>query len=175
VEECLNFCETVALKAFVEEREVGLANEKGEKKQAEITVLREESKNDKEEEQKEHIVDEVIFGNSEGAIGVGNRQVESTEFLIMLEEKHGGYFRLKVGKGLDLAKAFDEFEKRKADLRIYDYNISQFSLEQVFINLARNQEEEPVKYFNGQSPTERQSQSTHPLYTEIGSSNIAHP
>jgi hypothetical protein len=66
----------------------------------------------------------------------------NNEFSIVFEEQHASYFRLKVSSGLDLAKAFNEFEKNKNFLSIYDYNISQFSLEQVFINFAKDQEEE---------------------------------
>jgi ABC-type multidrug transport system ATPase subunit len=69
-------------------------------------------------------------------------ETENNDFSIVFEEQHASYFRLKVSQGLDLAKAFDEFERNKALLSIYDYNISQFSLEQVFINFAKEQEEE---------------------------------
>lgn len=52
---------------------------------------------------------------------------------IELEERHGGYFRLKIGKGLDLGRAFEELEKSKSRLGIYDYNISHLSLDHIFI------------------------------------------
>ncbi len=64
-------------------------------------------------------------------------------FSVELEERHGGYFKLRVSKNIDLAKAFDALERNKLRLSIYDYNISQFTLEQVFIKFAREQEEEP--------------------------------
>lgn len=59
-----------------------------------------------------------------------------------IEEEHGGYFRLHVPGNVDLAAAFDALERNKAALEIYDYSISQCSLEQVFIRFAREQEEE---------------------------------
>jgi ABC-type multidrug transport system ATPase subunit/ABC-type multidrug transport system permease subunit len=67
-------------------------------------------------------------------------------FSIQLEERHVTYFRLKVSRGMDLSKAFEEFEKNKEELKIFDYNISQFSLEQVFLNLAKEngETEEPI-------------------------------
>jgi ABC-type multidrug transport system ATPase subunit len=72
----------------------------------------------------------------------GDDLENNNDFSIVFEEQHASYFRLKVSSGLDLAKAFNEFEKNKSLLSIYDYNISQFSLEQVFINFAKDQEEE---------------------------------
>lgn len=59
-----------------------------------------------------------------------------------VEEEHGGYFRLRVHGSIDLALTFDSLEKNKASMEIYDYNVSQCSLEQVFIRFAREQEEE---------------------------------
>ena len=64
---------------------------------------------------------------------------------VVLEELHGGYFRMRVGQDINLANAFDALEKYKGEYEIYDYNISQCSLEQVFIRFAREQEEEPAK------------------------------
>lgn len=61
----------------------------------------------------------------------------------VLDEKHGGYLRLKVDRShLDLATTFQAFEDHKKELRIFDYSVSQSSLEQVFIQFAREQEEE---------------------------------
>jgi hypothetical protein len=86
-------------------------------------------------------------------------------FSIQLEERHVTYFRLKVSRGMDLSKAFEEFEKNKEELKIFDYNISQFSLEQVFLNLAKEngETEEPVSPNNTsgrlqQPPLQQQQQ-----------------
>jgi len=60
----------------------------------------------------------------------------------VVEEVHGGYVRLKVSKDLDLAAAFSALEHNKEALQILDYNISQCTLEQVFLKFAKDQEEE---------------------------------
>ena len=60
----------------------------------------------------------------------------------VVEEVHGGYVRLKVSKDVDLAAAFSALEDNKAALQILDYNISQCTLEQVFLKFAKDQEEE---------------------------------
>ena len=73
----------------------------------------------------------------------------------VLDEKHGGYFRLKVGRDVDLARAFSSLEEFKEKLSIYDYNISQCTLEQVFIQFAKEQEEEVALVTpQAQSPTQ---------------------
>lgn len=63
---------------------------------------------------------------------------------LSIDEQHGGYFRLKVSRGLDLANTFRVLEAVKVEMQIYDYNVSQSSLEQVFIKFAKDQEEEPA-------------------------------
>lgn len=54
------------------------------------------------------------------------------EFLIV-EERYGGYARLRTGQDLDLSVAFDGFEQHKSAFGIHDYSISQGSLDRVFI------------------------------------------
>lgn len=68
----------------------------------------------------------------------------SQTFKVDLVERHGGYFKLNVSNNIDLAKAFNALESNKSKLNIYDYNISQFTLEQVFIKFAREQDESSV-------------------------------
>ena len=49
-----------------------------------------------------------------------------------VDELHGGYFRLQVAQdGIDLPTVFNELQTNKNRLKIYDYNISQCTLEQV--------------------------------------------
>ncbi len=43
---------------------------------------------------------------------------------------------------LNLSTSFDLFERRKVDLCIIDYSISQCTLEQIFIRFAKQQDEE---------------------------------
>ena len=59
-----------------------------------------------------------------------------------IDEIHGGYMRLKVNNDIDLANAFQMLEQSKIVYDIYDYSISQCTLEQVFIQFAKDQEEE---------------------------------
>jgi energy-coupling factor transporter ATP-binding protein EcfA2 len=76
--------------------------------------------------------EEEEVGVIAGAVGVE----------VVVEEVHGGYARLKVSREVDLAAAFQLLEEHKAALRILDYSISQCTLEQVFLNFAKDQEEE---------------------------------
>ena len=62
-----------------------------------------------------------------------------------IDEIHGGYIRLKVDNNIDLANAFQILEQSKIIYHIYDYSISQCTLEQVFIQFAKDQEEERSK------------------------------
>jgi len=62
-----------------------------------------------------------------------------------IDEVHGGFIRLKVNNDIDLAYAFQALEESKAPYSIYDYSISQCTLEQVFIQFAKDQEEETTK------------------------------
>jgi len=60
-----------------------------------------------------------------------------------MEEAHGGYFRMKVAsRQVDLARVFQAFEDNKQQLQIFDYSVSQCTLEQIFLQFAKDQEEE---------------------------------
>jgi hypothetical protein len=59
-----------------------------------------------------------------------------------VEEEHAGYFRLRVRNDVDLGEAFTYLEGMKRDEMILDYALSQSTLEQIFINFAKEQEEE---------------------------------
>jgi len=58
-----------------------------------------------------------------------------------LEEQHRTSFRLRLGHCVDLSAAFRSLESLKAAGRIWEYNLSQSSLEQIFINFARQQQQ----------------------------------
>ena len=62
--------------------------------------------------------------------------------LAIIDEVHGGYIRFKVQNDFDLAQAFQELETAKSAYDIFDYSISQCTLEQIFIQFAKEQEEE---------------------------------
>ena len=62
--------------------------------------------------------------------------------LATIDEVHGGYMRFKVQCEFDLAQTFHELESAKPAYNIFDYSISQCTLEQVFIQFAKDQEEE---------------------------------
>jgi hypothetical protein len=61
---------------------------------------------------------------------------------LQVEERHGIFLRIKTSNEIDLARVFDFFESNKERLKIFDYSVSQCSLEQIFINFAKEQEEE---------------------------------
>ena len=67
---------------------------------------------------------------------------------LVVEERHGGFLRLRLEKDsvqpAQLGRVFSLLEEHKQRLRIYDYSVSQCSLEQVFIKFAKEQEEEPA-------------------------------
>ena len=62
----------------------------------------------------------------------------------VMEETHGGYFRMKVqsNRQLDLAEIFRTMEENRDRLDIFDYSVSQCTLEQIFLQFAKDQEEE---------------------------------
>mmetsp|Transcript_34717 Transcript_34717/g.64808 ORF Transcript_34717/g.64808 Transcript_34717/m.64808 type:complete len:218 (+) Transcript_34717:4323-4976(+) len=60
---------------------------------------------------------------------------------VMIEEQHHTYFRLKVDHGVDLSSAFGILEAMKANQDIFEYSMSQSTLEQIFINFAREQQD----------------------------------
>jgi ABC-type multidrug transport system ATPase subunit len=61
---------------------------------------------------------------------------------VTVDEQHGGFVRMKTGGNIDLAQTFDLIESSKQALGILNYSVSQATLEQIFIGLARDQEEE---------------------------------
>ena len=61
----------------------------------------------------------------------------------VLHEAHAGTVKYHLPKqSLSLSQVFQAVEDRKEDLQIEQYSVSQFSLEQIFIALAKTQEEE---------------------------------
>ncbi len=78
---------------------------------------------------------------------------------LQLEEHHGGFLRLRADKEaeLSLATIFSLLETHKARLQIYDYSVSQCSLEQVFIKFAKKQEEEQPRQLEDSEEREEQS------------------
>jgi len=61
---------------------------------------------------------------------------------VVVDETHGGFIRLKSSGSIDLGEAFHLIESNKEACQVLDYSISQATLEQIFIRLARDQEEE---------------------------------
>eukprot|EP00455_Lapot_gusevi_P052020 TRINITY_DN7870_c0_g5_i1.p1 TRINITY_DN7870_c0_g5~~TRINITY_DN7870_c0_g5_i1.p1 ORF type:complete len:341 (+),score=73.75 TRINITY_DN7870_c0_g5_i1:73-1023(+) len=60
-----------------------------------------------------------------------------------LEELHGGRLKYRIPqRGLSLSAIFSELEQNKAELHIEDYSISQSTLEQIFLSIAKKQQEE---------------------------------
>jgi len=87
-----------------------------------------------------------------------------------VDEVHGGFIRLKVNNDLDLAHAFQALEESKDPYNIYDYSISQCTLEQVFIQFAKDQEEETAKVtgvFNSSNPFQNFRSSYQPIEQQL--------
>lgn len=64
----------------------------------------------------------------------------------VLQEEHSEMLKYSLPKkGLTLGMVFEKIEGAKADLGIDDYSVSQTTLEEVFINVARSQSEEEHK------------------------------
>jgi len=51
-------------------------------------------------------------------------------------------FQIPISKNCQLADVFEIIEKRKGELQVKEYSVSQTSLEQIFIHFARQQDEE---------------------------------
>jgi hypothetical protein len=67
----------------------------------------------------------------------------ATPFLnAIVEEEHSNYARIKLPNEIDLAEAFTRLEELKREQIVFDYSLSQSTLEQIFINFAKHQEEE---------------------------------
>lgn len=65
------------------------------------------------------------------------------------EEWHGSHCKLKIPKeAMSLSKLFAILEENKHQQFIEEYGVSQASLEQVFVSLAKNQKEE-VRHVDG--------------------------
>jgi ABC-type multidrug transport system ATPase subunit len=123
VEECLEFCFQIALKKEItEERSFSQSMDPP------LNDFNDSNDEMNDEELQEGRIMEKSCSHS------SRRRSKEEESFVHLEERHGGYFKLKVRQKLDLVKAFEEFEKHKSFYKINDYNISQFSLEQVFMN-----------------------------------------
>lgn len=61
---------------------------------------------------------------------------------LYVEEIHDYYLRLRTDGAIDLSNSFFALQKMKEKGLVLDYNISQATLEQIFISFAREQEEE---------------------------------
>lgn len=82
---------------------------------------------------------EKLLGDLCNGVGDGERVVGE------VEEEHRSYFRLKLGHLVDLSMAFSLLESLKSCGDLFEYSLSQSSLEQIFINFARQQEGEELE------------------------------
>ncbi|XP_063678644.1 phospholipid-transporting ATPase ABCA3-like isoform X4 [Bolinopsis microptera] len=60
----------------------------------------------------------------------------------ILKEEHMGYLHYELSAGIAWSTIFDEMEKNRKPLYITDYAVNQTSLEQVFLNFAKDQRSE---------------------------------
>jgi ATP-binding cassette, subfamily A (ABC1), member 5 len=86
---------------------------------------------------------------------------------LVVEEEHPHYLRCKLTNEIDLAEAFTCLERLKTQQgdsaggeggMIADYSLSQATLEQIFINFAKHQEEEQHPHPQAPRPAEALSQ-----------------
>lgn len=88
-------------------------------------------------------------------------------------EQHGGYFRLQVPRGFDLSAAFAMLEDNKQRLGILDYSISQCTLEQIFIDFAKEQEEETAGNTHSRAVIQGMGQTQQPQGYSYATVNAA--
>lgn len=60
----------------------------------------------------------------------------------VLKEEHLGYLHFELNAGVSWSVIFEEMENNKKGLAIQDYAVNQTSLEQVFLNFAKDQKSE---------------------------------
>jgi hypothetical protein len=85
----------------------------------------------------------VVPSSSSDKSGEGVSVTQPTPFLnALVEEEHSNYARVKLPNEIDLAEAFTRLEELKREQVVFDYSLSQSTLEQIFINFAKHQEEE---------------------------------
>jgi hypothetical protein len=85
----------------------------------------------------------AVPSSSSDKSGEGVSVTQPTPFLnALVEEEHSNYARVKLPNEIDLAEAFTRLEELKREQVVFDYSLSQSTLEQIFINFAKHQEEE---------------------------------
>ena len=63
----------------------------------------------------------------------------------MLEEQHGSHFRLQVNSSINLGELFKNLEFMKSELGVFDYSVSQSTLDRLFMQLAKEENDEERK------------------------------
>jgi len=95
--------------------------------------------------QMELMVDTVVGEQGFEAVHTFIQQLapQETRSEVQILESHAGKIKARVpSEGLSLGHLFDRIEGAKTELRITNYSISQTTLEQVFLQFAKMQEEE---------------------------------
>jgi hypothetical protein len=86
----------------------------------------------------------------------------------MIKEEHNKMIHFRVSTSISLYKIFSILEKAREELKdlIEDYTVTQVTLDDVFVNFAKMQEENPILEEN----TERESffESFHKKTNSIG-------
>jgi len=80
--------------------------------------------------------------DSKDAIESLRRWIETTFEGAQLVEIHGDHLKYKINRALPLGAIFGEIERNKETLKIQEYSCAEFSLEQIFIYFAKQQDEE---------------------------------
>eukprot|EP00456_Euglypha_rotunda_P093803 TRINITY_DN9920_c0_g2_i2.p1 TRINITY_DN9920_c0_g2~~TRINITY_DN9920_c0_g2_i2.p1 ORF type:complete len:425 (-),score=71.84 TRINITY_DN9920_c0_g2_i2:9-1283(-) len=85
--------------------------------------------------------------------------VETTFEGAQLVEIHGDHLKYKINRSLPLGVVFGEIERNKEKLKIQEYSAQEFSLEQIFIYFAKQQEEEQAQVEGMVQQVEHQASS----------------
>ncbi len=57
---------------------------------------------------------------------------------VRLTERHGGFLHFETSHDVNIGAVFQFFEDHKSSLQIFDYGISETTLEQVFLSSVAN-------------------------------------
>jgi len=85
---------------------------------------------------------EIKTEDSKEAVENVQTWVQGTFAKAELVEIHGERLKYKIGRSISIGVVFEEIERNKQVLKIEEYSCAEFSLEQIFIYFAKQQEEE---------------------------------
>jgi ATP-binding cassette subfamily A (ABC1) protein 1 len=85
---------------------------------------------------------ELKTEDKEACVSALRKWMEGTFEGAQLVEIHGDRLKYKINRSISLGGVFGEIERNKQALSIQEYSCAEYSLEQIFIHFAKQQEEE---------------------------------